>query len=103
MFLVKKVKQLFFISTFSCAVNTYAQQVNIYSLNFRTNLFIKQAPLIFINTTNYIAPIYSSLKINPQTKLPLFCQMEANLHKHLKVWMVFRAGNDEDYRKFIAR
>lgn len=65
--------------------------------------FAKPLPLLFVNKTNFNAPIYSSAKINPQTKLPAFCQMEVNLHKRFNVWMVFRAGNDEDYKKLIRQ
>lgn len=42
-------------------------------------------------------------KDKPKAKLPAFCQMEVNLHKHLNARMVFRAGSDEDYRKYIAK
>lgn len=36
------------------------------------------------------------------TKRPMFCKMEDNLHKRFNVWIVFRAGLDEDYRKLIT-
>ncbi len=65
--------------------------------------FAKPLPLFFINKTKYTAPVYSSVKINPQSKLPAFCQMEVNLYKRFNVWMVFRAGNDEDYKRLMRQ
>jgi len=83
-------------------LNGVAQQTSFKTSNFDKSFFGKTPPLLFINSTNFCQPVYSSKNVNPQTKLPVFCQMEVNLHKRLNVWMVFRAGNDECYRKFIS-
>ncbi len=88
---------LFFI------VNSYAQQTTFKPFNIENNFNSKTAPLLFTNNINFCQPLYSTKNLYPKTNLPLFCQMEVNLHKHLNIWMVFRAGNDEEYRKFIVK
>jgi hypothetical protein len=45
---------------------------------------------------------YSFSNVFQTTPRPMFCKMEDNLHKCFNVWIVFRAGLDEDYRKLIS-
>ncbi|MDX2173264.1 MAG: hypothetical protein SFY56_09100 [Bacteroidota bacterium] len=95
------IKHIFHIGLlFFCSI-CFAQKPNFPLEN--KPFFAKPLPLLFVNKTNFAAPVYASAKINPQTKLPAFCQMEVNLHKRFNVWMVFRAGNDEDYKKLIRQ
>ncbi|MBK7666801.1 MAG: hypothetical protein IPJ32_05265 [Sphingobacteriaceae bacterium] len=44
---------------------------------------------------------YSFLKQTQSVKKPMFCRMEDNLHKRFNIWIVMRAGSDEEYKKLI--
>lgn len=33
----------------------------------------------------------------------LFCRIENNIHEHFKIWIKFRAGDDDSYRKMISQ
>ena len=96
---IKLIKLILYIGLLFFSSICFGQKSNFPLEN--KPVFAKPLPLLFINKTNYTSPIYSSAKINPQTKLPAFCQMEVNLHKRFNVWMVFRAGNDEDYKRLM--
>jgi len=45
---------------------------------------------------------YSFSRIYVATKRPMFCRMEDNLHKRFNVWIVFRVGTDNDYKKLTS-
>ncbi len=49
-----------------------------------------------------VKPICSLLTIIQTDKKPVFCKMEDRLHKRFNVWVLLRAGSDEDYRKLIS-
>lgn len=58
--------------------------------------------LNFSSTPQSIAIINNSfLKQTQSVKKPMFCRMEDNLHKRFNVWIVMRAGSDEEYKKLI--
>lgn len=94
---------------FYCAIiivlfieKSFAQQNCFKTFNFQTiNFFTKSTPLLFANT-NFIKVQNSlqNIEFKPK-KLPVFCQMEVNIYKHLNVWILFRAGSDEEYKKLI--
>ena len=91
---------IFFFSVISC----YSQKTERNPLHFSTTVFSgNKTQLVFA------APFMFSQRQKPFTiafkpqKLPVFCQLEVDLHSHFNVWMVLRAGNDEDYKKLIRQ
>ncbi len=42
---------------------------------------------------------YSFSNAIKQETRPMLCKMEDNIHKRFNVWITFRAGSDEEYRK----
>lgn len=55
------------------------------------------------SSTQLVKATTSNSFLNPiQTgKKPMFCRMEDDLHKRFNVWIVLRAGSDEEYKKLI--
>ena len=47
-------------------------------------------------------PICYLVTVKQTNKKPMFCKMEDKLHKRFNVWILLRAGNDMEYRKFIS-
>lgn len=94
------MKTTFFILGFILfTLVSYAQknQFKPFSINF--SLFQSNIQHTFLNSAfsdSFTAMLPMFYK--PQ-KLLMFCQLEANLHKRLHIWMVFRIGNDENYKK----
>ena len=41
------------------------------------------------------------LKVEPEKHVAFFCKMEDKLYSKLNVWIKFRAGSDEIYRRMI--
>jgi hypothetical protein len=93
--------------TFICAFSlltlceiSFAQSIKFNFPKFKTESAVR----ISYSTSDHhpIQNNYSFSKIFLSTKRPMFCKMEDNLHKRFNVWIVFRAGLDEEYRKLIA-
>ncbi len=58
--------------------------------------------LNFSSTPQSIAIANNSfLKQAQPVKKPMFCRMEDNLHKRFNVWIVMRAGSDDEHKKLI--
>lgn len=59
-------------------------------------------PLNFSSTSS-VKPIatYFPFYSTQSEKKPVFCRMEDNLYKRFNVWIVMRAGSDEEYKKLI--
>ncbi len=58
-------------------------------------------PLNFSSTLQPYLTNNSFLDPIQPAKKPMFCRMEDNLHKRFNVWIVMRAGSDEEYKKLI--
>src|SRR3954468_6998039 len=59
-------------------------------------------PLNFSSTLQPNLTDRSFLSSVQSGKKPMFCRMEDNLCKRFNVWIVMRAGSDEDYKKLIS-
>lgn len=46
-------------------------------------------------------PSYLYIKAGQGNKKPVFCRMEDQIFKRCNVWILFRAGSDEQYRDLI--
>lgn len=67
-------------------------------------LFNKEIPLLFLTGQQpkfTIKPIYSISTVMQTNQKPVFCKMEDKLNKRFNVWILLRAGSDEEYRKLI--
>jgi hypothetical protein len=93
------IPTLFFLT---CTLG-YSQTTNRFLLDCKSELLKPgrtQKPLNFSSSANVITQNY--FLIQPQLgKKPMFCRMEDNLHKRFNIWIVMRAGGDEEYRKLI--
>ena len=63
----------------------------------------KERPVLCFSTLKYhLVQTDFSLKQFNISRRPMFCRMEDDLHKRLKIWIVLRAGSDADYKKLIG-
>ncbi len=88
------VFSLLFLSNIS-----FAQTIKFDFPDFKMKPAVKKG--YSFSDVHSIQTNYSFSKIFLGTKRPLFCKMEDNLHKRFNVWIVFRAGLDENYRRLI--
>lgn len=63
----------------------------------QTHSILSEPKLLFIQ------PDQPRLNIRPIKHEAFFCKMEDKLHERLNIWVKFRAGNDEIYRKMITK
>ena len=57
--------------------------------------FSSKPQSIAIVNNSFLSPTQS-------VKKPMFCRMEDNLHKRFNIWIVMRAGSDDEYKKLIT-
>ncbi len=98
------LKRKFFFLIFIYAINDYGQQTKFVPFVLKTNFGIATKPFLFISNTGlpfYLQTNYCFAKQSHQNKKPIFCRMEDKLYKRLNVWVVFRAGSDDAYKKLI--
>ena len=75
----------------------------------RTSLFfpafVKSDKIVFLNgsiehfRTMNPEPAHFVLAQSSSINRPIFCRMEDHLYKRFNVWIVLRAGSDDDYRR----
>lgn len=97
-------KHILFCLLFICAINYYGQQNKFVPFVLKTNFDVSTKPLLFLNNISvipYAQTNYCFAKKNNECKKPIFCRMEDKLYKRLNVWVVFRAGSDDAYKKLI--
>ena len=99
-----KLKRILFYLIFIYAVNYYGQQTKFVPFVLKTNFNLATKPFLFSGYTSlpvYAQTNYCFAKQGNQSKKPIFCRMEDKLYKRLNVWVVFRAGSDDAYKKLI--
>jgi len=79
----------------------HAQKIKFNFPTFKSQLHPKE---IFFSSgdRHFIQSNFSFSKEFNSKIRPMFCKMEDNLHKRFNVWIVFRAGTDDGYRRLIA-
>lgn len=98
-------KKIFCLLLLIGGTKLFAQQAKLDLPEFKSNTVIScQKPTLNFLTRNYsVIKIENSFsEVHSSVKRPLFCRMEDNLHKRFNVWIVLRAGSDDEYRKLIA-
>ena len=98
------LKRILLSLIFIYNINCYGQPPKFIPFVLKTNFGAAAKPFLFLNYTSlpfYFQTNYCFAKKNNECKKPIFCRMEDKLYKRLNVWVVFRAGSDDAYKKLI--
>jgi hypothetical protein len=95
-------KKLVVIALLCITNSSFAQQIRF---DFpKADLATKNTIVFPSQQSSFLTkyPVVSILSFQKR-KLPFFCNMEEKLHKRFNIWIVLRAGSEEQYRKFLTQ